>query len=64
MLLLALCLLTVNRFALLTEESYKHGDWDAVEGEAPFMGNLPLEGLKVVDIAVPFASPTISSSVR
>jgi crotonobetainyl-CoA:carnitine CoA-transferase CaiB-like acyl-CoA transferase len=51
------------RFALLKEKRYNRGDRNAVEEEYSFMGNLPLEGLKVVDIAVLFASPTISQNM-
>src|SRR5947207_2457426 len=34
-----------------------------LSGGGPVMGNLPLEGLKIVDIAVLFAAPTISQNM-
>jgi crotonobetainyl-CoA:carnitine CoA-transferase CaiB-like acyl-CoA transferase len=52
-----------RRFALLLEKRYNRGDRNAAEEDYSFMGNLPLEGLKVVDIAVLFASPTISQNM-
>jgi hypothetical protein len=51
------------RFALLVEKSYNREDRNAGEKDQSFMGNLPLEGLKGVDIAVLFASPTISQDM-
>src|SRR5881396_2367171 len=50
-------------FALPAEKRYKRGDRNATEEEPSFMGNLPLEGLKIVDIAVLFAAPTISQNM-
>src|SRR5262249_43478467 len=56
-------LLRPHRFALPSEKRYNRGDRNTVEEELSFMYNLPVEGLKVVDIAVLFASPTISQNM-